>query len=341
VAVAHRVIGTGIVSALWLGGFAVRADSLEQEPIRAELAAPRSCTESSSFVDRVLGRTRRARRAQSNEPARTFAITITEAAGSLMGTLRVVTVTREIVERKVEARTCGEVVEALALVAALIVDPEALTKPLGEPPEPEPPKEVAVPPSLPLPVALPAPAPAEPITLSAGLAIELASPIAPSVTPVERVWGEVAWHVTGMLRPSLGLGVARASTLVKRNSLAADILWLAARVTVCPLELSESRRISLRPCALVDVGLIRGMGSQAEAVKTIGSAKTTPWVAPGLGLGVALVPLSPLVLKLEAGGTVQAEQTEFVYQASPSSNRKVYSIPLLGWFLGFGAGVRF
>jgi hypothetical protein len=330
----------GLASAILFFAAKSSADALEPEPVRAELAAAPSCAEGSSFIGQVLARTRRARLAQPNEPARTFTITVAQAGDSLRGTLRVVTATREVVERKVEAKTCGEVVEALALVAALIVDPEALTKPLG-PPEPEPPRApVAPPPPWSPPIVPPAPEPAEPARVSAGLALEVASAIAPALTPVERVWAEASWPIAGILRPSFGLSLARASTQVTRKSLTAEILWVTGRVAACPLELVDSRRFSLRPCALLDVGVIQGKGANRENVSSAASAQTTPWVAPGLNVGFYLVPVSPLVLRLEAGGMVEAVMTEFVYDVSRDLRQKVYSIPLFGWYLGLGAGVR-
>jgi hypothetical protein len=331
----------GLACAILFSSAWSSADPVEPEPIRAELAAVPSCAEGSSFVGQVLARTRRARQAAPNEPARTFTITIVQEGESLRGTLRVVTATREVAERKVEAKTCGEVVEALALVAALIVDPEALTTPL-KPPEPEVPRTtVAAPSPWVPPIVTPPAEPAEPAAVSAGLALEVASAIAPTFTPVERVWAEVAWHYAGILHPAFGLSLARASTLVTRNSLTADILWVTGRVTACPLELVGSRRVSFRPCALFDVGVIQGKGANREGVSSADSAKTTPWVAPGVNLGLVMVPVSPLVLRLEAGGVVQTVKTSFVYQVSPSSRQEVYSIPLLGYYLGLGAGIRF
>jgi hypothetical protein len=331
------LVRIGLCSAILLSAARGSADPLEPEPIRAELAAAPSCAEASSFVGQVLARTRRAREAQPNEPARTFTITIAEEGESLRGTLRVVTATREVLERKVEAKTCGEVVEALALVAALIVDPEALTTPL-EPPKPEAPRTTAATPSPWVPPIVPPPGePAEPATVSAGLALEAASAIAPTLIPVERLWGEVGWHGAGILHPSFGLALARASTQVTRNSLTADILWVTGRVTACPLELVHAQRVSLRPCALFDVGMIRGKGANREDVSSAARAETTPWVAPGVNLGLYLVPVSPLVLRLEAGGMVQIVKTRFIYDV----RQEVYSIPLFGYYLGLGAGARF
>ncbi len=324
---------------VFLGVFRGHAEPLEREPLRVELRAPRDCGEVGSFLDQVLRRTRRARRAEPNEPARAFSVEILEQAGRFEGTLRVVTATREVVERKVDAKTCGEVVEALALVAALIVDPEALTTPLAPP--------VAATPAPPPAPATPAPPPllqvpperSPPPNFGVGLGIELAYGIVPEIIPVERAWTELAWRGPGVFRPSLGLGFGFASAGFSHNSLHADILWMTARLSACPLELIGSRRVSLRPCALFEVGAIRGRGSRQENVNAR-EATTKPWAAPGVGVGFAWVPFSPLVLRVEAGGMVEAIRTTFAYRAG-GTDQLVYQVPPFGAYLGLGAGVVF
>jgi hypothetical protein len=88
--------------------------------------------------------------------------------------------------------------------------------------------------------------------------------------------------------------------------------------------------------------MIQGKGANREGVSQAGSAKTKPWVAPGVNLDLSLVPVSPLVVRIEAGGTVQAAKTKFAYQQTGSDSQpEVYSVPTIGFYLGLGAGVSF
>jgi hypothetical protein len=103
------------------------------EPIRLDYRASADCPNEAEFVARLRARTSHVRPAWPGEAARTFAV-VAEAGPPSTGHLRV----GESVDgggmRAVQADSCSRVVDALALMVALAVDPSALiAAPTGTP----------------------------------------------------------------------------------------------------------------------------------------------------------------------------------------------------------------
>jgi len=140
------------------GAGLVHAQSGTIEPFRVSYAATDGCPQQDVFANQVLARTTRARLAGPGESARTFVVNVAPGATDYSGTLTVTQPGAEASVRRVSARTCDEVVEALGLVAALTIDPTARTEPAAE-------------------LASPAPAPAVPAAPSAG------APASPPTAP--------------------------------------------------------------------------------------------------------------------------------------------------------------
>ncbi|AKV02362.1 hypothetical protein AKJ09_09025 [Labilithrix luteola] len=179
--------------------------------------------------------------------------------------------------RDVHAATCEEVVQALALAAALAAEEMAAEAPM--PPEPAispvaPVKEVPAPPSAA--VDRPRPVTREPenddgIVLGAGLGATGA--VGPTVAPEVFVFG--GFELDGRsLR--LALDVARSSDMDTVAGTARFERW-SARVDGCPLSVRFGVRLS--PCVGFEGGLLRGMGqsiSNAEASSLV-------WLSLGVG----------------------------------------------------------
>jgi hypothetical protein len=309
------------------------AETAEREPIRAGLRAPPGCPASGEFVAQVLARTGRARAAQATEPARTFSLEIEERALGFAGKLRVMTPSREWVERRVEADSCEEVVEALALVAALILDPEAVTDRRRDAKRDEPswtmPRAA---PQGPLPPPFsPTPAPPSPAPLGArvGIGGEIVGGIAKTPMPAGRLWGEIVGRGRGLFRPVVGLGFLVGRARVVGNFQGrADITSLIERLSLCPLAL-RSPVLSLSPCASADLGII--LSSSGDA---------TAWTALGLGLCLDLEVPRPFLFRVEGGGLWQPAKTTFAFELAPGSRDEAHTTPGVGGFLGLGAGIN-
>ncbi|MGH7294495.1 MAG: hypothetical protein ACRELB_06170, partial [Polyangiaceae bacterium] len=127
--VLHRRVIACLCSALALTSAGVARAQPAEEPIRIEYAAPPTCPPESAFFAQLRARTSRVTRAATGARARTFAVTVVPRGRRIAGHL----VIRDpdgatAAERDVAGDTCEEVVEALALVTALSVDPGAVTR---------------------------------------------------------------------------------------------------------------------------------------------------------------------------------------------------------------------
>ena len=132
------------------------------EPLGVDYTAPDGCPPASSFFSEITARTPRARAARSGERARVLHVKVTRRGEAHVGTLAVEDTTGTGSAREVSGGTCAEVVGALALVAALAVDPHASVAPRPPPtptPTPTPTPATALPATA---TAQPATAPPEP-----------------------------------------------------------------------------------------------------------------------------------------------------------------------------------
>ena len=114
-------------------------------PVRLEYHAPDACPDERAFVARVRSRTTRfvlagADATGGDEVARSFSVDVSTTPHGVEGRLTSLEATRTPAPatRVVAGETCDEVVDALALITALAVDPNASTA-FAPAPVPEPP----------------------------------------------------------------------------------------------------------------------------------------------------------------------------------------------------------
>jgi hypothetical protein len=96
-----------------------------EEPIRVEDRSAAGCTSPALFYARMSARTRRVRLARADEPSRLFIVQIAGRGEGQWGRLTIRDHDGRESQREIRGRDCGEVLEGLALVAALAVDPTA------------------------------------------------------------------------------------------------------------------------------------------------------------------------------------------------------------------------
>jgi hypothetical protein len=103
-------------------------------------SAPSGCQDRAAFITRVQSYTAKAH-FSDDASGRLFAVSIAVAsAEQLIGNLEIVSA-NERATRTVAGKTCPELLDALALMTALAIDPDALTakpEPTAEPPQPKP-----------------------------------------------------------------------------------------------------------------------------------------------------------------------------------------------------------
>jgi hypothetical protein len=240
----------------------------EFEVIAVELES--GCVTAGEFVQRVKSRAARAREAAPGEPARRIRVTI-EGEERVIGRLVMAGNDGAIVAREVEGATCHEVVEALALVLAVTLDPLAGPRPATDT---APPGSPAKPPPSPV------PRPRGPAQRARGVP-------ARSVGEARfrhLVSGEATLAVGLVDQPMAGLG-ARYATSREKHGGTTLLLTLGAFATfaadvpanhpargliryrlqaldlgVCPVGARVHVRVRLYPCAALTVGRLQAEG---------------------------------------------------------------------------------
>ncbi|MBW2528493.1 MAG: hypothetical protein JRI23_30235, partial [Deltaproteobacteria bacterium] len=136
------------------------AEDEERVHLQYERSGP--CAGRDAFVAQVAARTPKARWATSPEGVRVFQVTLAadpeegERWSQAAGTLTILDTDGSRATRRVEGDSCEEVLAAVALIAALAIDPQAdvlgavvappPTPPMWEPPAPLPPTPIPPPP---------------------------------------------------------------------------------------------------------------------------------------------------------------------------------------------------
>jgi hypothetical protein len=230
--------------------------------------------------------------------------------------------------REVSAADCAEVVSALALVVALVIDPNASTDPL--PPE-QPAEQRLEPPS-----AAPRQAPETPHFrwgLEASLGVT--GGIAPDLAPLVGLAATVSREPGGIWAPLLSFGVIAAQSFeVAAADGTAVFGRLAARLAFCPIRAPAVGSIALRPCAFVEAGALRGEGFDTPDA----ASATVLWLAGGAALRFEVSVAELFVLGAEAGATLPAFHDRFFFDPRRAWE---YQVPAVGGWAALFGGVRF
>ena len=94
-------------------------------PIYVTTRLATECHAGSDFAQQLLGRTHRLRWAYPGEPGIMFDVAANAIQGGFLGQLQIRELDGRFTQRSVEGNTCDGVINALAFVAAVLVDPEA------------------------------------------------------------------------------------------------------------------------------------------------------------------------------------------------------------------------
>jgi len=115
--------------------------------VQLEFNVPAQCADSVQFADRVHGRSERIQFAASANNLLT--ITVQGQDANWTGIASFTEADQDSVSRQITARSCDEVVDGLALVAVMVLDPEAMQRASNEPTSREaiPPAPAVLPPA--------------------------------------------------------------------------------------------------------------------------------------------------------------------------------------------------
>jgi hypothetical protein len=318
--------------------------------VRLELRSPAGCGSVGQFEEQVRRRTTRIRLTTEAEIARALVIVLKPAArGTVRGTATVIEPDGTQRARKLSAKSCDEAIAALALIAVVTLDPEALLAPPPDEsaPPPEPPPS-AEPPPTPAPAPAPAPPPPAPRAPPASRPDEVGSPSPLRVTIAAQAaasfgvapqpaWGG-ALSVALELRPGrvfapLGrLTVAHTQRRgVTRQAGTANFAFTLPALDLCPVRLGPPA-LGLRPCGYAALGLLHAWGSATAELEE--HRRLSGSGGASLLLGIELSEALEIIADGRGGFAFQRDRFAF-------DGVGFYRTGLLVFSAGAGLGGRF
>lgn len=321
--------GIGIVATLTLAivtsvSGSLRAQpALERriEPFRLVWSSSAGCRDARTFLTELEGRTTLLREAQADEHAITFIVETFRTVTGVRGQLTVRKPDGDLTVREVPGVSCQEVESAMALIAALMVDPLADGTTRLPPPRPEAHS------SSPIPVIK-----AAPYSLRAEQRLTGHTAIAPGLT-AGQAWGLMLAREASWFHPSVGLSAQLASATTSSAQGSAELAWLAAQLTACPFGVEPGAGWDFRACATLQLGRLRGSGFQTTEPAT----KSILWSAAGAELQARYRVVGPLWLGLEGGLTFPFTRERFYLEPQQT----LHEVTAWGVSCGGGVGLRF
>jgi len=329
------------------------------EPIALRFDATAGCSTEAAFFDEMSARTSHVRRARPGEAARVLRVSIGRDGARVVGRLVIEDDGTESEPRVVAAPSCAGVVRALAIVAALSIDPAATgatdgtegPAPTDAPPSASDPS-AAIPPDVRPPaqglsadpplvgstapthfanaemLARPASGGAgRPLRFGGGLALDAAgvgvagTRIGPRAF-VELLVGRASPGSFVAFAPSVRASIVRLSSAeLSLPSASAKFTWTTARFDGCPIDARLGASLALRPCAGIEAGSLgaEGVGGARDASRTL------PWVAAGAFMRAEWTIATALVLTAEAGAFAALRHEDFVFSAQAQPSGSLYS----------------
>ena len=321
---------SGAVAALLtvgLGTSAARAEAPTPpatEPFRMMWSSSAGCGAASTFLTELRSRTSRLRPARDGERATTLILEMFATSSGVRGQLTVRKADGELSTREVPGRDCQEVESAMALIAALMVDPLASTSELAlasRPPAEPPPIELS-----------PATSKQSRWTIRVEPRLTARTAVGPGLTWGEALGASLTWQ-SNSLHPSLQLTAQRAKTTASSPAGSAELEWTAGELLACPWAAQPSSSLELRACALLQLGRLRGSGYDTISPAT----ESIFWSAAGVALQGRVQLLGPLWLGIDGG--LERPFTRERFYVDPSHT--LHQVPAWGGSLGFGVGVLF
>lgn len=333
------------------------------EAIHLAYAAAGGCPTADELASMLRESTTRFRLAGEREQARSFSI---EASGAdvatpgsrsgsteqnYVGRLTIRDVENNVAVREIRGRTCKEVVEAVAFIAALAIDPNAVPAhtPSGESPAApavaaapattlalsNPPPVAPSPPDLP-----PSPLTSPETRLFAAIRAGGISGVAPGVTAFARLAAEVSRIVPGSpwtasLSLSLGRGLTRE---IRTPAGVAQLTWTTGRLDVCFLRWAtrSNSMTGLELCPVLEAGVISGTSTETNGA----TPRSRAWFSLGALGRFALEIAGPVAIELEGGATTPIIRDHFYFAPATNASNEVYRVPEVSFFADAGVSVR-
>jgi len=291
----------------------------EPVPFRVVYRGPSECTDARGFAAGIMQRTTRAR-VEAGEDTTTLWVTVEKKPPGYRGSLRAVAPGQPARVREVEGDRCSEVVEALSLIAALALDPEAgLDSHERVAPRPEP---------------TPAPTPSAP---SARWSFGIGAHATPYFGAVPSPGVGYGIHLRVALRSNGFAPLVRAhaerlvTSEVERATGSAEFGFWDAGLLVCPFRVPATGAWSGRACAGFEAGVVSAEGRDV----TLGLSSSAAWLSPSLSLLAEWEPSLELGVFVEAGAALPLARRRYHFD----NGERVFETPDLAGF--FRAGVAY
>jgi hypothetical protein len=326
---AARVAASALLASL------VTASASAQTGDAIEYSADAACPQRESFMADVRARTDRLSSPPHGQAVVVYRVRAETTPRGAHGRLDVVDASGATSSRDVEGVTCNDVVDALALVLALAVDPNASTAPLASIAPPAAARvEDGGTPSAPR-----RPAPPWSGHLGASFGAEVNAGVTPAllVGPVLGVEASIERVTQGpRIEPILELraAITRAqSGTVSAEVGAARFVWTAGQLDACPLR-AIAGPVQAVPCARLEGGILEAAGMGVDVSHDVSST----WLAVGGMVRVRWTPLSVLFVDVD-GALLAPLQRDHFYFSRPQTG--IYDVPAIRGGAALSAGVRF
>ncbi|HEY5955676.1 MAG TPA: hypothetical protein VIV60_03940 [Polyangiaceae bacterium] len=295
----------------------------EVKTIQVLVDAPAGCADDNGFFSSLSSRTHLVRRATGDESRTTLRVRLLDMGRYVLGDLRVVDNRGETDTRKVQGANCDDVVQALALAAAVALDPSVL---LPET-DPNPASETIAQADPPLTVApaVPEPGKARNRTdetsssvsrtvprFELGVASMVSLFLSSGISPGIALFGRWTPARGGNFGPTLGMAITylRNDVLQSPGAVQASLTGLV--VTVCGLGWGGSI-VTVKPCGLAMAGLLSVSGHQVLHSSSVDLL----WLSAGAVGRMAIHLGGGLAFDLQAGVSAPFFSREF-YTTLPS-----------------------
>lgn len=339
---------------------AVSAATAEEPevPIRIQINPGGNCPAPDAFFEHVAERTSHARRARNGELGWSVEVVVKAAGHRQLARMTIKATEGEWIERELLAPDCGDALEALSVVLAVLIDTavdqnQTAAKSLPPAPENEPPKPIALP-RVATGVYIPwidDPDYFEKRGISLSPTRVVASLLASADldTQLSTRWGvglgfgfELERWSTSSLRPRVGLSIGWAAADLSLADVRATQQRWSLRAHVCPLDLFRSSDWGLRPCARIDAGYVYTRIENGALVALVDSrdrrqemARTSPY------LQLVFTPHSDIELRIDGGVDllIVRHRLSFTHVNQPVPITFVPQTP--GIYAAFGLAIKY
>lgn len=297
-------------------GVAARARA-ESLPVEVDYSAPAGCGSRATFVSELTARTPRVRVVEASEAGPVLVVALADRAAGVVGELRLREPDGSETVRAVAGKTCEEVIPALALIAVVLVDPEATTPPAPPPPTVPPPRAPAsAPGGLRFRGAL-------------GSGVALTNAVAPALSYGPFLELGLEMERARRRGPALTVAVERFTSPTAESPYGrADFSTLLGRITLCPWRWPQTGVAFLAPCGAFEAGSLHVEASDT----TDENSPTVLWAALDPVAHFELRPIRFLAITADALGIFPLVRDHFYFQ--PGDH--VFSVPVFGWTGRFG-----